>query len=143
LLLTARQRRLARITPSIANIPDSVVGRSFDDQRKRGEHTHVEHSTASKRACGSRRRQSQRRHRDDEIAQPPRPRHVIVIMIGTVNSADRGSLDISVVTVVGRCGQQYRFVSAPRGFLFTVINAKLFQSRYNLLLDAGTTRQAR
>jgi hypothetical protein len=64
-------------------------------------------------------------------------------MIGTVNSADRDSLNIIVVTVVGPCGRQYRCFSAPRGFLFTAIDAKLLQSRYNLLLDAGTTRQAR
>jgi len=128
---------------SISHIPDIVVGRSFDYWRKRGEHTHAEHGAASKRACGSRRRQSQRRHRDDETARPPQPLDVIVIMIGTVNSADRGGLDISVVTVVGCCGQQYRFFLAPRGLLFTAIDAKLLQLRYNLLLDAVMTRQAR
>jgi hypothetical protein len=76
---------------------------------------------------------------------PARPRDVIVIMIGAVNSTNRGSLDVSVVAVIGRGGQEYRCFSAPRGLLFTAIDAKLFQSRYNcaLHLDTGTTCQSR
>ena len=61
-------------------------------------------------------------------------------MIGAVSSANRDGLDIGVVAVIGRGGQEYWCLSAPRGFLFTAIDAKLLQSRYNfLLLDAGTT----
>jgi hypothetical protein len=64
-------------------------------------------------------------------------------MIGAVNSANRSSLDIGIVAVIGRGGQECRCFSTPRGLLFTAIDAKLLQSRYNLLLDAVVTRQAR
>ena len=62
-------------------------------------------------------------------------------MISAVSSANRGSLDISVVAAIRRGGQEYRCLLAPRGFVLSAFDAKLFQSRDDcaLLLDAGTT----
>jgi glutathione S-transferase len=84
----------------------------FDDRRKLGEYIPAEHDAMDQCANGSQHHQSQHRHRDDETAPPARPRNLIVIVIGAVSSANRDGLDIGVVAVIGRRGQEYWCSSA-------------------------------
>ena len=52
-----------------------------------------------------------RRH-DEKTAPRARAQDIIVIMIGAVSSADRDSLDICFVAIIGRGGQEYWCLSA-------------------------------
>ena len=100
--------RLARIAPpGIAIILDDVVGpgAGYDDRWERREHIPAEEGAVGK--CAREHRQSQHRHHDEETATPARARDIIVIMIGAVSSANRDGLDICVVMVIGRGGQEY------------------------------------
>jgi hypothetical protein len=103
---------LARIAPpDIAIIPDDVVGpgAGFDDRWER-EHRPAEHGAVGK--CAREHRQSQHRHQDEETVPPARAWDIIVIMIGAVSFANRDGLDIGVVAVIGRGGQEYWCLSA-------------------------------
>ena len=57
--------------------------------------------------CARDHRQSQHCHHDEETATPARARDIIVMMIGAVSSANCDGLDICVVMVIGRGGQEY------------------------------------
>ena len=110
----ARYGRLARIAPpGIAIILDDVVGpgAGYDDRGERRERVTAEHGAVGKCAC--KHRQSQHRHHDEETAPPARARDIIIIiMIGAVSSANRDGLNICVVAVIGRGGQEYWSLSA-------------------------------
>jgi hypothetical protein len=104
---------LARIAlPGIAIVPDDVVepGAGVDDRWERREHRPAEHGAVGEYA--SEHRQSQHRYHDEETAPPAQARDIIVIMIGAVSFANRDGLDIGVVAVIGRGGQEYRCLSA-------------------------------
>ena len=70
--------------------------------------------------CAREHRQSQHRHHDEETATPARARDIIVIMIGAVSSANCDGLDICVVMVIGRGGQEYCIRSQSRGPFISV-----------------------
>jgi hypothetical protein len=104
---------LARIAPpGIAIIPDDVVGLSagYDDRWERREYIPAQHYAVGE--CASEHRQSEHRHHDEETAPPVRARNIIVIVIGAVSSANRDGLNICVVAVTERGGQEYWRLSA-------------------------------
>jgi hypothetical protein len=93
-------------------IPDGVVGPSvgFDYRRKCREHIRTKHAAVAKCAYGSQYRQSQHGHCDDETTSAAPDNIEIVIRVMTY----RSGLDIRVVAVFGRGGQEYRCSSIWR-----------------------------
>jgi hypothetical protein len=104
---------LARIAPlGIAIIPDDVVGPGvgYEDRWERSEYILAEHGAVGK--CASEYRQSEHRHHDEETAPPAPAPDIIVIAIGAVSAANRDGLNICVVAVIGRGGQESWCLSA-------------------------------